>query len=202
MAKRPLIDPHNLPANNRVDPSEQREVINRIPLAGGVKKKKKKGFAFDVSSITNSLYDSVILPAVKAVIEDLGNNALSMMLYRNDDNRELRRPGGRGRGGYSNSYDLRNGKTRASARNVSTNSALEIDEICFTKYRDAEEVLARMIEYIAQYQWVSVAAFYDLVGVTPNYMHDRYGWTTLRGVKILRDSQGFFIDFPEPMYEA
>ena len=61
---------------------------------------------------------------------------------------------------------------------------------------DAEEVLVRMDELIATYGLVSVADFYDLVGVSGNYTDNKYGWTDIRGATTVRVGDGYMIKLP------
>ena len=50
-----------------------------------------------------------------------------------------------------------------------------------------------MDELIATYGLVSVADFYDLVGVSGNYTDNKYGWTDIRGATTVRVGDGYMI---------
>ena len=61
---------------------------------------------------------------------------------------------------------------------------------------EADEVLARMDELLTDYKMVSVADFYDLVGITGKTTDNRYGWTDLRSASVIRDRDGYLIKLP------
>ena len=70
-------------------------------------------------------------------------------------------------------YDDRD---RRDSGNVSrTRTGYDYDDIILESRGEAEDVLERMDELIATYQVVSVADFYDLVGVSGNYTDNKYG---------------------------
>ena len=64
---------------------------------------------------------------------------------------------------------------------------------------EAEDVLERMDELIATYQVVSVADFYDLVGVSGNYTDNKYGWTDIRNASVIRVRDGYMIKLPKAL---
>ena len=56
-----------------------------------------------------------------------------------------------------------------------------------------------MEELIDMYQLVSVADFYDLVGVSGNYTDNRYGWTNVRNAYVVRVRDGYMIKLPKAL---
>ena len=54
----------------------------------------------------------------------------------------------------------------------------------------------RMDELISSYRVVSVADFYDLAGITPEYTDNKYGWTDIRSANIVRVRDGYMIKLP------
>ena len=57
-------------------------------------------------------------------------------------------------------------------------------------------MLTRMDEMIDTYGAVSVADFYEMVGITGEYTDNNYGWTDLRSAYVSRTRDGFIIRFP------
>ena len=49
------------------------------------------------------------------------------------------------------------------------------------------------------YQVVSVADFYDLVGVSGNYTDNKYGWTDIRNASVIRVRDGYMIKLPKAL---
>ena len=64
---------------------------------------------------------------------------------------------------------------------------------------EANQVLDRLIKYVAIYDFVTVADLYELVGIpSKTHMDNTHGWTDLSKATITKDPQGYLMDFPEP----
>ena len=75
----------------------------------------------------------------------------------------------------------------------------DYDEIVLESRGEAEEVLERMDDLLDNYGIVSVAAFYDLVGITGNYTDNKYGWTSLRNASVQRLRDGYLLKLPKAL---
>ena len=64
---------------------------------------------------------------------------------------------------------------------------------------EAEDVLSRMDELVATYGLVSVADFYDLVGITGNWTDNKYGWTDIRSANVVHVREGYIIKLPKAL---
>ena len=120
----------------------------------------------DVSNVKNYILFDVVVPAVKKAIYDLVVGTLDMSLY-----------GGRGGGGkrptadkvsFRDYNDISQRGSRSYDR-TRTNSGYSYDDIVVETRGEAEAVLSRMDEIMAEYDIVRVADLYDLVGVTGDY---------------------------------
>ena len=65
---------------------------------------------------------------------------------------------------------------------------------------DADDVLDAMSDLIENYESVSVADLYDLIGidVSGRYTYNDYGWTSLRNAEIVEVREGYWIKLPRP----
>lgn len=88
------------------------------------------------------------------------------------------------------------GDPRALSREARTQHKFE--EIIFGERVEAEHVLDRLIEQIAQYDAVSVHDLYSLSGITSEYTDQKYGWTDLRSASVHRVKGGYLINLPRP----
>ena len=88
---------------------------------------------------------------------------------------------------------------RDSGHTTRTRTGYDYDDIILESYGEAEDVLERMDELIATYQLVSVADFYDLVGVSGNYTDNKYGWTDIRNASVMRVRDGYMIKLPKAL---
>lgn len=91
------------------------------------------------------------------------------------------------RGGNTSNYGIR-------SRNV--NTVYEYENICFDEYGDAQDVLDGLYDCLGRYEKVRVFDLYDLAGVATNSTDRNYGWTDLRGTRIISTRDGWMIDLP------
>ena len=168
-------------------------------VSGGTKTRKKsevKKIANifvpeDVENVKSYILIDVIVPGIKNAIAD----AVSIMLFG-----EAGRLGGRNnkgsRASYQRYYDDRRDDRRDYGRPRAV-SGFDYDDIVFDTRGDADLVLDQMESAINQYSLVSVADLYDLAGITcRSYTANKYGWTDLRGAKVVRVRDGYILELP------
>ena len=75
------------------------------------------------------------------------------------------------------------------------------DEIIIASRGEAEEIIDKMNEIIVNYDVVSVADLYEMIGYDKKsrYTDFNYGWSDLRGAKAVRVPDGFLLDLPRPI---
>ena len=145
----------------------------------------------DVENVKSYILIDVIVPGIKNAIAD----AVSIMLFG-----EAGRLGGRNnkgsRASYQRYYDDRRDDRRDYGRPRAV-SGFDYDDIVFDTRGDADLVLDKMESAINQYSLVSVADLYDLAGITcRSYTANKYGWTDLRGAKVVRVRDGYILELP------
>ena len=180
----------------------QEKRVSAPVVTGGVRQKKKGALQKftdtliqeDAKDIKSYIFTDILIPAFKRFLSD----SLDAVLY----------PGGGGkrssqapasRISYRSYYDDRDRRDRAPVR--SSNRAFDFDNYTIENRRDADEVLMRMDEILDQYHVVSVADFYDLLGVDNySYTNNSFGWMDLRQARVspVRGG-GFVIDLPRPL---
>lgn len=148
-------------------------------VSGSVKSKKKNGLQKitnvfvpeDVDDVKSYIFEDIVVPAVKDIILD----AVRAFLGVNGTSRG--RSSTSSKISYRKYYDDRDRRDSAPTR---TRTWYDYDDIILETRGEAEDVLERMEELIDMYQLVSVADFYDLVGVSGNYTDNKYGWTNVQ----------------------
>ena len=85
-------------------------------------------------------------------------------------------------------------------RNYNAQSSIggcDFDDIYFNTRTEAENVLAAMDEIVASYRIVSVADYFDLVGIDGPWTGNNYGWTdNIRNARVVNTRDGYTIKFP------
>lgn len=200
------------PSNSRKSKEEQRE---RVPekkiekvISGTAKTKKKSEIqkftdvfvSEDMNSVKSYIVMDVLVPAIKKAISDIVTNGIDMLLYGESDNRNSKKNRA-SNVSYRSYYETRdNRRDRSIDRGYSGRQAgYNFDNIILDNRGEAEDVLTRMDELIETYNIVSVADFYDLVGVSCNYTDNKYGWTDIRSASVVRTRDGYMIKLPKAM---
>ena len=63
--------------------------------------------------------------------------------------------------------------------------------------KEAIEILDRMIDTVGGYGLVTLAEYYNLIGVEPEVSDYSYGWADLSSAMVLPSKSGFFIKLPK-----
>lgn len=168
-------------------------------ISGSVKSKKKSGLQKitnvfvpeDVDDVKSYIFEDIVVPAVKDIILD----AVRAFLGVNGSSRG--KSSSASKVSYRKYYDDRERRDNGSRNR--TRSGYEYDDIILDNRGEAEDVLSRMDELIDTYGVVSVADFYDLVGITGNYTDNKYGWSDIRNASVVRVRDGYMIKLPKAL---
>ena len=168
------------------------------PVAKGTVKKKsefrKLGNIFiseDAPSVKSYIFLDVLVPAIKKAIADIVTNGINIILY--GDAGKGKQNGGASKVSYRSYYNDQNGSSVSYSRQ---RRAYDYDDVIINTRGEAEEILMRMDELISSYRVVSVADFYYLAVITPEYTDNKYGWTDIRSANIVRVRDGYMIKLP------
>lgn len=188
---------HRSRENSQESPPEKRvEKVVTTPV-----KSKKKGeiqkFAGlfvpeDITSVKSYVLFDVVVPLIKKALSD----TVDAILYPGEDRSKKRTPAARV--AYGNQYEREaDRRNYAAAR---TRNGYSYDDYIIGTRGEAEEVLSRMDDLMETYGLVSVADFYDMVGVTGNYTDNKYGWTDIRSAQVMRVREGgYMIKLPKAL---
>lgn len=150
----------------------------------------------DAQKVKSYIMMDVLVPAVKKAISDIVTNGIDMILY--GDTGHTKKSGSASKISYRSYYDKKTEHRDYSSNR--TRTGYDYDDIILDNRGEAEEVLFRMDELIDTYGLVSVADFYDLVGITGNYTDNKYGWTDIRSASVVRvHGNGYMIKLPRAL---
>lgn len=174
---------------------EKPEKVEKV--ANGRRRKKtifEKIFNQDIRNIVSYLWGDILLPAAKNTLLDMIEDGAEMSILGT-----VRRRGRRSNSSTYISYD-QIGQDRRDRRDRGepVRKSNEPDQILLDTKQEAEEVVSRLYDLFDTYQIVSLADYYDLVGVTSDEFTDnKWGWDSLKGTRILRVRDGYIIDLPK-----
>jgi len=172
-------------------------------IAGTVKSKKKSEIrkftdvfiSEDIDNVKSYILLDVLIPAIKKAISDIVTNGIDMILY--GETGKTKSYSTASKISYRSYYDGRNGRRDYST--IRTKIGYNYDDIILDNRGEAEDVLLRMDELISTYGLVSVADWYDLVGITGNYTDNKYGWTDIRSASVIRVRDGYMLKLPKAL---
>lgn len=207
MANVEMPNKDNYPNNSNKKRQAEAKHIKPVVQAKVKKKsfgKKLAGSIVSEESNKNSVIDyilyDVLIPAAKSTISDMVTGGIEMLLFGEKKSSNSRVNRSRG-----TSYVNYNGYSRDSARRDhlrrESRARFWNDDIFFNTRGEGERVIDSMIDMADQFEYVSVADLYSLVGVDSQYTDNNYGWTLNMVTKatIERTRDGYVLDIPQPI---
>lgn len=159
-------------------------------------------------SIGTYVNEEIIKPAIKNIIVDAVTSGINRLIYGDS---KPRTGGGYNPGHYRDRAPYRP-NTNYTSRYTSSNqeprerehtparynSRYGVEEYVIEERYDAARVLTTLTESADQYGSVSVADYYDLIGVATQYTDNTYGWTmeSITQASIVPVRGGYIIKFP------
>lgn len=193
------------------------ERVKKEVVVTKVSKKIKKGLVErlvsgmigpdGIPSITSYLNKEIVVPALKNIVYDSFTSGLDMFMFRGDSPRNgaSRNTGGYQRPpqqntNYGAKYQPMNNhvaQPSTYAQPIQRNHAT-VETYLINDRNEALMVLDNMMEQINTYGVISVADYYDMIGVDSNYTDNTYGWSghALNRATIRPARNGFVLDLP------
>jgi hypothetical protein len=184
----------------------ERPRVERV-VSGDVKTRKRGlGKQFKETFIAGSLRGTrdyvimeVIVPQIKEMVFDAFQSGLQKWIFGES---RIRRgtppPTGYGSVPKVNYQSM---SQQPKARTISTQARARgsFDEIVIASRIEAEEVLERMFDILQNYEVVLVSDLYALTGIETSHTDHRWGWTSLRGAKVIPvRGHGYLLELPDP----
>lgn len=161
----------------------------------------------DASTVKEYLFWDVLIPAVKELVAESVKKAVDAIFY--GDRRtssSLERNKGTTYVRYDKaSYDrpYRSSSSRSARVEPRTSynrrAAHDFDDIILESRTDAENVLDALVDSTMNYGLVSVADFYEMVGLDPKYTDWKWGWYELSKARVERVRSGYIVVLPHPV---
>ena len=204
--------------NQKRENDEPTKKVERIIEGEIIRRQKSVGKRFKETFILGNAKNvfarivlSILIPSARDALADASNSFFEHMIY-GDAQHGSRRSGSR-RGGSSLGhidYEKRFTSSSSSSnsrydegRSVSNKARAShnFDEIILNTRAEAEEVVDRLFDLIEKFDVATVADLYDLLGVTPKYTDQNWGWTDLAGAGVSHVRGGYLLNLskPEPL---
>lgn len=197
----------NYPGNSKsqkVEAEDREKKVERVVSGKAIQRKQPLGSRIketftgeDARSVGSYLVFDVFVPALKSMLADAASQGTERLLF--GDSRPRANQSG-SRTNYTSYNRMHSSSSGANRRDISNRGRAihDFDEIVVDSRGEAEEVLDRLTDLVAEYDVASVADFYDLVGITGNFTDDKWGWSSLREASVRRVRDGYLISLPKP----
>lgn len=190
-----------------MDDHSKKKPVKKV-VSGPVARRKKKASA-DWTDSAKSAWDyvlmEVLLPAARDMLYDGVVAGSGKMIYQEDSPRPTRG------GTFGTPKTTRTAYNRFAKKDRPINEPDEpmriskraraqhnFEEIILSSRKEAEDVLDSLFEHLLEYEVATVSDLYDMVGITPQYTDDNWGWTDVRGSGIRRIRGGYILELPQP----
>lgn len=159
------------------------------------------------AGIGEYITEEIIKPAVKNLIVDSVTSGINKLMYGDKVGGGYRpyNSGGYQRQSYGGGYQRTNYSSRYTQHNpepaqprTAGRPRHGVEEYLIEERNDAAHVLVTLTENADMYGHVSVADYYDLIGVASVYTDNQYGWTidSINRASIVPVRGGYIIKFP------
>lgn len=219
-----MAEVSQFPSNSHKDKEAAEEREKKREVKQIVKAKRKKaslgqklqrafiGDESDADGVVDYILCDILIPAAKNMLFDAVQGGVSMMLFGEDNGR--RRTQSRNNPTYTNYSSYSSSNTRdsrykssitidVSSRRRSPREKIYNDDLIFDTRTDAYEVLDSLNDALDDYNEVSLAELYALVGIDSDPTDSTYGWkrypdntTDLDGAAVKPCRDGFRLILP------
>lgn len=147
------------------------------------------------------LSNEIIIPAVKDIVVNSLTSGINMAVYGDDRPRGGRAYNRNGSRVNYTSYSSSPERNR-TAPSRDTNRRNDVGYYELEDRDSARKVLEGLLDLARQYQYATVADYYDMIGVETEFTHANFGWSydTLVTTPIMSAGRnGYIIDLPRPV---
>ena len=208
------VDFDKLPGNSFTEKARKKQSSERgdiQPVAKGKVVTKKKGIgekfsetflSSDLETVKRSVLFDILIPAAKDTLSDMTKGLIDGLLYGDRRGSRTYRDRGSSRvyRSYDSYYDDRpRHRSRDDDAPFNLSSKPQVDNLIFDTRGDAEEVLSNAIDYIEEYDSITVKELYAYAGKKTDYTKDKYGWYDLSSASVERIREGYLLKLPKPV---
>lgn len=162
----------------------------KVKKASGGSRIAKKIFAEDMNAVKRYIIDDLLIPNIKNFAIDAFSTLLNgKAAPRNPSGTFNYVP-------YNRSSSTLNQFGKPAGSYSQRADRHDYNQIAFQTRGDAEGVLYAMMERIKQYQRVTIADMYELVGIDCEFTDYKWGWYDLSNAYAVHTRDGYVLSLP------
>lgn len=173
-------------------------VIERKPGLGS--KIRETFMGVSAREVGQHVVMDVIVPQLRGMVVDAGIQMLERTILgetRQRPSSSSSSSNSRGRGSNYVAYNRFSGGSESEP--VANFRSNDVREVIVETRGDAQNVLDELFRHIDRYNAVSVAYYYELVGITGKFTDHQWGWTNLNASGVSHVREGYRIELPKPI---
>lgn len=202
------MDADEFPANKSKIPTRPgvaKEEAPREKIVQGevIRRKKPLGRRFseaflggDARSVGEYVVLDVLIPAAKDTIADAVSQGVERMVFGEVRSTARRHRTTSGYTPYGSASRNRASEPRMMSR--ANRARHNFEEIIIETRVEATEIIENMMRDIDKYGQISVAALYEMVGITSSHIDMKWGWVDATDFGLRRVREGYLLDLPKP----
>lgn len=188
------------PGNSHKKKEQEKQKKEIKKIVSGKAARKKKGlvqktaesfFSADLSEVAGYVIDDVLLPAFKKLVWEGISNGAEMLIFG-----EVRSK--KSKSGFNNYGKYFREASSSRSRDRRSRSRGEVDDIEFDDRWEAQDVLDSALDYLEQYDEITVADIYEMAGEDYDHIDTQYGWDNLKGARVVRSRDVYILELPRP----
>lgn len=198
-----MSDYPNNSQRNKKDAIEKKEV--KKVVSGTAKRRKNEVRKLtdifiqdDITNVKSFIIEEIVIPSVKDTLYDVITNIADGLLFGGGKGRSKK--GKTSSGSFINytNYSTKDRHTSSNSR-PRDRERYSYDDVELDSRGEAEHVLDTMVAMIERYGEVSVADYYELVGLHGEFTDEKFGWENLSSASVERLRGGkYFVKLPRP----
>lgn len=185
-------------SHKQKDQEKQKKEIKKV-VSGKVSRKKKSLvqkaagnlFSGDLTEVMGYVIDDVLLPAFKKLVWEGISNGAEMLIFG-----EVRTK--KSKSNFNNYGKYFREASSSRTRDRRSRSRGEVDDIEFDDRWEAQDVLDSALDYLEQYDEITVADIYEMAGEDYDHVDTQYGWDNLKGARVVRSRDVYILELPRP----
>lgn len=190
--KSKAVDAKAAPPNKKVEQVVSGEVVQKPKSLG--RKLHRIIFNGEFKGAVSYITVDVLLPAFRNMIVDATTKGIERAIYGDSPQRSRSGYGNRPRTSYHSPVN-RGRPSRPEPRRSSRSH--DFNDVILLDRNEAETVLERMADVIDQFEVVSLADLYELVGLPSTYVDNNWGWSNLAHSSVRQTRDGYLLELPQ-----
>lgn len=186
--------------------SKEPKQLEKVASVNAKRRRKPLGSRFretfvqgDAKSAGGYVVQTVVVPMIRDLMYEAAQSLLQKMIFGETRNRQTPPSGMFGRVDYTQMTNPTRAGQQAKTTSSQARARHSFDELVLDSRQGAEEVIDRMMDVLSQWEVVTVADLYTLVGFEAAHTDYKWGWTDLRGASVSRTRNGgYLLDLPQP----